>query len=171
MNLPGLDLSLSGLPPDAGFPRAATLRRWIRLALAAAPARPGGPGSRRTTEVQSARIGLSFVAAPAGRKLNLDFRGRDYATNVLTFAYGAGAQIEADIAICLPVLRREAREQGKTLRAHLAHLVVHGVLHAMGYDHEQDTHARRMQALEIAVLARLRIGDPYPAMARAAEKS
>jgi len=127
------------------------LRRWVVRALES-----------------DARITLVFVAAAAGRRLNREYRGRDYATNVLTFAYDpapparrAPEPMTADIVLCMPVIRREAREQGKSLRAHLAHLVVHGVLHAQGYDHETDRDAARMQARETDVLAGLRIRDPY----------
>lgn len=116
-----------------------------------------------------ARITLRFVGTREGRALNREHRGRDYATNVLTFAYDDGppgahapdGPVQADIVICLPVLEREAREQHKTLRDHLAHLVVHGVLHAQGMDHEDDDEAREMEARETAVLRRFRIADPY----------
>jgi probable rRNA maturation factor len=133
-----------------------------------APALPAGPSGRRRTPVTQARLGIRFVAATEGRALNREFRHKDYATNVLSFVYETGATVEADLAICLPVLTQEAKRQGKTLRQHLAHLVIHGVLHALGYDHVSDRPAERMQALEIAILASLRIPDPYPSMAQAA---
>jgi len=152
-----LQLTVVGAAAFADLPARATLRRWIVRALE-----------------QPAQIALVFVGTRAGRALNRDFRGRDYATNVLTFAYegsiaapgkrAAGrAAITADIVLCLPVVRREARAQGKSLRAHLAHLVIHGVLHAQGYDHERERAARRMQARETELLAQLRITDPYAA--------
>ena len=128
------------------------LRRWVRAAL-----------------VRDAALTLRLVGEAEGRALNAQFRGRDYATNVLTFAYDDGppgahapdGPVQADIVICVPVLEREAREQHKTLRDHLAHLVVHGVLHAQGMDHEDDDEAREMEARETAVLRRFRIADPY----------
>ncbi len=127
--------------PD--LPTRATLRRWVAMALE-----------------RDAQITLAFVDGRTGRRLNQGFRGRDYATNVLTFAYRE-RPILADIVVCTPVLRREAREQGKTLRQHLAHLVVHGVLHAHGYDHQGDREAARMQKIERRHLAKIRLPDPY----------
>jgi probable rRNA maturation factor len=146
-----LRLALAGGGPGE-LPVRATLRRWVGLALEAA----GGRAAPRRAD-----LSLAFVDARAGRRLNREFRGRDYATNVLTFAYAPAPRLSADIVLCLPVVRREAREQGKTLRQHLAHLVIHGVLHARGFDHERLRDARRMQALEVQLLARLRIPDPY----------
>ena len=158
-----MTLSVVDAHEHGDLPARSTLRRWVLAALE-----------------RDARITLVFVNAPAGRKLNREFRGRDYATNVLTFAYdtamvpglppargarvmrnGASPPVLADIVLCMPVVRREAREQGKTLRAHLAHLVIHGVLHAQGHDHERERDARRMQAIETRLLATLRIADPY----------
>jgi probable rRNA maturation factor len=130
-------------PADRG-----QLRRWALAALS-----------------HDARLVLRFVGEPEGRALNDAYRGRDYATNVLTFAYDDpsddGDAVQADIVICLPVVEREAREQRKAVRDHLAHLVVHGVLHAQGMDHEDEDEAREMEALETAVLRRFRIADPY----------
>jgi probable rRNA maturation factor len=123
------------------------LRRWALAALA-----------------HDAALTLRLVGKAEGRRLNAGFRGKDYATNVLTFAYDApagGGPIEADIVICLPVVASEARGQRKTLREHLAHLVVHGVLHAQGMDHEDEGDAREMEARETEVLRRFRIADPY----------
>ena len=123
------------------------LRRWVQAAL--------GCGAMLT---------LRFVDAVEARQLNRDFRGKDYATNVLTFAYGVGEQhrgIEGDIVICVPVLRDEAKRQRLPLDAHCAHLVMHGVLHAQGWDHEDGAEARRMEKLETALLARFGFGDPY----------
>ena len=147
-----LHLALVGAERHTGLPARSTLRRWVRLALA-----PEVRGPR----LRGAQLALAFVDARAGRRFNREFRARDYATNVLTFAYAGAPQLAADIVLCVPVVRREARAQGKSLRAHLAHLVIHGVLHAQGYDHERDAPARRMQALETRLLAQLRIADPY----------
>jgi probable rRNA maturation factor len=150
---PRLSLSVQVAPGAGDCPAdRAQLRRWARAALS-----------------RDAALALRFVGAREGRALNRDFRGRDYATNVLTFAYddGAGAlaaggdPVRADIVVCLPVVAREARAQRKPLRAHLAHLVVHGVLHAQGMDHEDEREAAAMEAREVEVLRRFRIADPY----------
>lgn len=105
------------------------------------------------------------MGAAEGRRLNHDFRQRDYATNVLTFEYGVDplGVARGDIVMCVPVLVREAREQRKTLLDHAAHLTLHGVLHSLGYDHIKARDARRMEALETATLARMGIADPYVA--------
>ncbi len=139
-----LQLTILGAERHADLPVRTTLRRWIRLAL------------RR-----DARLVLVFVDTREGRRLNRSYRGRDYATNVLTFDYQSRPEAVADIVLCMPVVRREARERGRTLRQHLAHLVVHGVLHAQGDDHETPSQARHMERREREILARLRIPDPY----------
>ncbi|ODU94215.1 MAG: rRNA maturation RNase YbeY, partial [Bordetella sp. SCN 68-11] len=104
-----------------------------------------------------------LVGAAEGRRLNRDFRQRDYATNVLTFEYGADPDgvVGGDIVLCLPVLASEARAQKKLFLHHAAHLVVHGVLHSLGYDHLNDRDARQMEALETRILAEMAIPDPY----------
>lgn len=122
----------------------ARLRRWVAAALES-----------------DAQIVLRFVDAREGRALNRAYRDRDYPTNVLTFPYDDADGIRADIALCLPVVQREAREQRKTLAAHLAHLVVHGVLHASGYEHDTDHGAARMQQRESGLMRRLRLPDPW----------
>ncbi|HEY9275452.1 rRNA maturation RNase YbeY, partial [Achromobacter sp.] len=113
----------------------------------------------------AAELSLRLVGAAEGRRLNRDFRGRDYATNVLTFEYGVDplGVARGDIVMCVPVLVREAREQRKALLDHAAHLTIHGVLHALGYDHIKARDAKRMEALETATLADMRIADPYVA--------
>jgi probable rRNA maturation factor len=127
------------------------LERWVRSALL-------GP----------ANLTIRFVNAEEGQALNRDYRHKDYATNVLTFAYNDGAEIgddeptEADIVLCTDVLEREAEEQGKTVEEHAAHLVVHGVLHAQGFDHEHDEEAEEMEQLERDILEVLGYPDPYP---------
>ncbi len=104
-------------------------------------------------------VTVRFVAAKEGRSLNRDFRGKDYATNVLSFTYECAA---GDLVICLPVVRREAREQRKTLRAHLAHMIVHGMLHLQGYDHATGRFdAEQMEVRERKILARFGIADHY----------
>lgn len=107
-------------------------------------------------------VTLRFVNATEGKKLNLSFRRKDYATNVLTFPYALSKnELAADIIFCLPVLSKEAKEQNKPLKAHLAHLVVHGCLHAQGYDHEVAKDAKKMEALEIQILQKLGFANPY----------
>ena len=107
-------------------------------------------------------ITLRFVNAAEGKKLNLAFRQKDYATNVLTFPYELSKnELIADIIFCLPVLQKEAKEQDKLLKAHLAHLIVHGCLHAQGYDHEAAKDARKMETLEIQTLQKMGFANPY----------
>ncbi|WP_295750716.1 rRNA maturation RNase YbeY [Undibacterium sp.] len=111
-----------------------------------------------------AELTLRFVDAEEGRTLNREYRGKDYATNVLTFAYTEDSDAEvtqADLIFCTEVLEKEAAEQNKTVIAHAQHLVVHGVLHAQGYDHEEDEEAEEMEALEIQILAGLGLENPY----------
>ncbi|HEX4985470.1 MAG TPA: rRNA maturation RNase YbeY [Burkholderiales bacterium] len=108
-----------------------------------------------------AQVTLRLVGAREGRRLNREFRGRDYATNVLTFAYPELRPLAGDIVLCVPVIAREAREQGKALDAHFAHLVVHGMLHLQGYDHERSTDAERMEGREAEIVAGLGYADPY----------
>ena len=105
---------------------------------------------------------LRFVNAAEGKKLNLAFRQKDYATNVLTFPYELSKNtLVADIIFCLPVLQKEAKEQSKSLKAHLAHLIVHGCLHSQGHDHESVRDANKMEALEIQILQKLGFTNPY----------
>ena len=96
-----------------------------------------------------------------GRAINRDFRGKDYATNVLTFAYHDTAPLSGDIVLCAPVIARQAREQRKPLEAHYAHMVVHGMLHLQGYDHENNDDARVMETLEAEIVVKLGYADPY----------
>ena len=143
-------LSLSVQYPDPRLKETVTrskLRRWAQASLFA-----------------PAELTIRFVDAGEGRTLNREYRGKDYATNVLTFAYTedeASEVTQADIILCTDVLQREAGEQKKSIEAHAAHLVVHGVLHAQGYDHETDDEAVEMEQLEIEVLASLGEANPY----------
>jgi probable rRNA maturation factor len=139
-----LSFTLQSAVDDAGIPARATLRRYAQAALEC-----------------DANVTLRVVGAPEGRALNRRYRGRDYATNVLTFVYDDGVSLAGDIVLCAPVVAREARAQRKTLRAHYAHLVIHGMLHLQGYDHERDADARRMEAREVELLRRLGVADPY----------
>ncbi len=111
-----------------------------------------------------AELTIRFVDAEEGRALNRDYRGKDYATNVLTFAYTEDEDAEvtqADIILCTDVLLKEAAEQKKTVEQHALHLVVHGVLHAQGYDHETDEEAEEMEGIEVEILETLEIANPY----------
>jgi probable rRNA maturation factor len=108
---------------------------------------------------------LRFVNAAEGKKLNLTFRNKDYATNVLTFPYELNKMtLAADIIFCLPVIQKEALEQGKAVKAHLAHLIIHGCLHAQGLDHENDAEAKKMEGQEIKLLKSLGFTNPYAAI-------
>ena len=110
---------------------------------------------------RDARITLRFVDRREGRALNRRYRDRDHATNVLTFVYDGGVSLAGDIVLCAPVVAYEARIQHKRLTAHYAHLVIHGMLHLQGYDHERDDDAVRMEAREITLLRALGYGNPY----------
>jgi probable rRNA maturation factor len=153
---PGFELAVQYRTGRAGLPAAATLRRWAAAALA-----------------RDANLTLRFVGQAEGRRLNAAFRRKDYATNVLTFVYDGVADrrqrarratpLAGDIVLCVPVMRREARAARRPLAAHCAHLVVHGMLHLQGYDHENEDDTERMEARERAVLARLGFPDPYGA--------
>lgn len=116
----------------------------------------------RTATSRGGLLTLRFVNDAESRKLNFNFRKKDYATNVLTFAYELTKHaLVADIIFCLPVIQKEVRAQDKTLKAHLAHLIVHGCLHAQGFDHEIDKDAKKMEALEVQMLQNLGITNPY----------
>ena len=107
-------------------------------------------------------ITLRFVNAAEGKKLNFAFRNKDYATNVLTFPYELTKKtLAADLIFCLPVIQKEASEQGKTVKAHLAHLIIHGCLHAQGLDHESAIEAKKMEGREIRLLQSLGFANPY----------
>jgi len=128
----------------AALPRYA-VARWIRHALA-----------------RDAEITVRIVGKTEGRQLNQDFRHKDYATNVLTFDYAHQPIVTADLVLCAPVVAHEAREQGKSLREHYAHLLVHGALHAQGWDHEtSEADAHAMEARETQILQALGFDDPY----------
>ena len=153
MATPSLRLSLQFArspemaPHRAALPRAQVLR-WLRAALGA--------------DVRLAEIAVRVVGADEGRQLNRDFRGKDYATNVLTFDYSVAPQLAADLVLCAPVVAREAAELATPLAQHYAHLLVHGALHAQGWDHEtSEQEAEAMEARETAILAALGMPDPY----------
>ena len=147
-----LDLSVQYACNRDGVPSRVEFRRWLRAA------EPG-----------AARITVRVVDEDEGRELNRDYRGKDYATNVLTFAYGEGEDMPlpdgmplmGDLVLCRQVVEREAAEQGKALDAHYAHLSVHGMLHLQGFDHLEDPEAEDMEAREREILAGLGYADPY----------
>jgi probable rRNA maturation factor len=138
-----LSLQLADARHRALLPRH-RVQRWVRAALEA-------PG----------QITVRIVDADEGRALNRDYRQKDYATNVLTFDYEHAPVVVADLILCAPVLEQEAQALGIPLEAHYAHLLVHGTLHAQGYDHEADDEAAAMEARETAVLLGLGFSDPY----------
>ena len=147
---PALDLSLQfgdfpGAAAHRAVLRAARVKQWIGMALA-----------------HPAEIAVRIVGADEGQALNREYRRKDYATNVLTFDYTRDPVVAADLVLCAPVVEREAKEQGKTLEAHYAHLLVHGTLHAQGYDHETgERDALEMEALEILLMGVLGYPNPY----------
>jgi probable rRNA maturation factor len=145
MSRPTLQLSLQFA--DGGhrecLPRH-RVARWIRAALA----RPG-------------QITVRIVGAEEGQSLNRDYRQKDYATNVLTFDYQHEPEVMADLVLCAPVVAQEAADQRLDLEAHYAHLLVHGTLHAQGYDHEDEEQAAEMETLESQILLGLGFSDPY----------
>ena len=153
MPLPPLSLSLQFARFDgAAAHRTALPRhrvaRWVRHALG--------------DDVQAAEITVRIVDAAEGQQLNRNFRGKDYATNVLTFDYSGAPMVAADLVLCAPVVEREAAELRKPLAEHYAHLLVHGALHAQGWDHEtSEADAEAMEAHESAILQALGLPDPY----------
>ncbi len=152
-----IDLQFSD---DLGHPQAraelkrllskARLTRWVQHALCASE--------------DADQITLRVVGLDEGRELNRDYRGKakDHATNVLTFAYETRPYVAADVVLCAPVIAREAADQGKSLEAHWSHLVIHGILHAQGYEHEtNERDALEMEALEVLLLGALGYPNPY----------
>lgn len=140
-------LSLRGIPQRASF------EKWVEAAL------------RNARHRRNSEISLRIVDAQEGQALNRQYRHGDYATNVISFPVdlppGVKLPLLGDLAICAPVVAREADEQGKPLRDHYAHMIIHGTLHLLGYDHQNDQDAERMEALERRILATLEIRDPY----------
>jgi len=150
-----LDVAVSYALPRAGLPAAVSFRRWVAAALKG--------------RIREADLAIRLVDEREGRSLNQHYRGKDYATNVLSFPAelpeglpkGVKMPLLGDLVVCAPVVAREAREQGKPLAAHYAHLTVHGTLHLLGWDHEDDREAEAMEQLEREILAELGIDDPY----------
>lgn len=140
-----LVLNIQIASQQARVPAPARFRLWARVALR-----------------KSGEITVRIVGAAEARRLNRRYRGRDYATNVLAFSYGEPrGSLQGDLVLCAPVVAREAREQGKSLQAHFAHLTVHALLHLQGYDHARKRDAERMEAQEKKLLAKLGYPDPY----------
>jgi probable rRNA maturation factor len=135
--LQGADLHRAALPRHK-------VARWLRHAL-----------------TSDAEITVRIVDAPEGQSLNREYRKKDYATNVLTFDYTLEPVVTADLVLCAPVVAQEAKDQGKTLQTHYAHLIVHGALHAQGWDHELDEDAQVMELRESEIMARLGFENPY----------
>ena len=129
-------------PP--GVPTRQQFRKWARAALAC-----------------DAEVALRVVDESEGRALNRDYRGKDYATNVLTFPLEVEPVLMGDIVLCAPVVEKEADEQGKQLEAHYAHLFIHGILHLQGYDHETEAEAKVMEKLETQLVTKLGYAAPY----------
>lgn len=144
-----LSLTVQYACNETALPSRPSLRKWIKSAL------DGDTGT--------ATITLRFVDGDEGRRLNRHYRGKnkDYATNVLSFPYEPPPRLSGDLVLCVPVVLAEAVAQGKTAEAHIAHLVVHGMLHLRGYDHETDAEAKLMETREREILARLGFADPY----------
>jgi probable rRNA maturation factor len=144
----GLSLQFARFADAAQHRRALPrhlVTRWIRHALA-----------------RNGEITVRIVDAAEGQELNRNYRDKNYATNVLTFDYAMEPQVHADLVLCAPVIAQEAQAQGKTLQAHYAHLIVHGTLHAQGWEHETSrADARAMESHEVALLAGLGFGNPY----------
>ena len=152
-----LDVAVGYGVPRAGVPAAVSFRRWVAAAL--------------DGRIREADLAIRIVGSKEGRALNHHYRGKDYATNVLSFPAeiaegvkmpkGVKMPLLGDLVICAPVVAREAKEQKKPLTAHYAHLTVHGALHLLGWDHEDEREAEAMEQLEREILAELGIADPY----------
>ena len=142
-----LSLSVQYASNATHLPARSQFRRWVKAALQ-----------------HDVQIALRIVDEDEGRDLNKNFRGKDYATNVLTFVYDDDGPLSGDLVICAPVTEREAREQHKDLTAHYAHLTVHAALHLQGYEHDADDEAAAMEARETAILTKLGYADPYHAV-------
>jgi probable rRNA maturation factor len=141
---PKLELAVQYAVKPDNVPTRAQLKKWALAALE-----------------EDAEVALRIVGESEGRELNRDYRGKDYATNVLTFPLTDDPVLMGDIVLCHPVVEKEAQEQNKPLEAHYAHLVVHGMLHLQGYDHVTDEEAEVMEALETQIVTKFGYADPY----------
>lgn len=157
-----LELHVQSGVVRTGLPSTRRLQQWTDAAYRVHHA---AHATRR--KIVPAQVSLRIVGAAEGRKLNRTWRDSDYATNVLSFPAGEMPELNGeaaelgDLVICAPVIKREAREQGKTLEAHWAHMMIHGVLHLLGYDHEDDRDAQVMEACEVAILNSFGFANPY----------
>jgi probable rRNA maturation factor len=160
---PDLSLAVQYASGAQHLPTRAQLRRWVKIALHPQGVRRLVPGSFAATLPlqRDVSITLRIVDELEGRELNKKYRGKDYATNVLTFVYDDAVPLSGDIVICAPVVEREAAEQHKDLLGHYAHLTIHAVLHLQGYEHESDADATEMETLETALMLKLHYPDPY----------
>jgi probable rRNA maturation factor len=164
---PKLSLTVQYASSAQHLPTRAQFRRWIKVALHPQGVRRRVPGSFAATLPlqRDAQVTLRIVDEAEGRELNRTYRGKDYATNVLTFVYGDAEPslqpLSGDVVICAPVVEREAAAQHKDLLAHYAHLSLHAALHLQGYQHDNDADAAGMEKLEIALMLKLRYPDPY----------
>lgn len=152
-----LDVTINYAVPRTGIPAAVSFRKWVAAALA--------------NRIREADLAIRIVGSKEGRALNRHYRGKDYATNVLSFPAelpeGLPKNVKmpllGDLVLCAPVVAREAKEQKKPLAAHYAHLTVHGALHLLGWDHDDEREAECMEQLEREILATMGIADPYSA--------
>ena len=146
-----LDVSVHYGVPRTGIPSAVSFRKWVFAALEG--------------RIREADLAIRIVGTTEGRALNRHYRGKDYATNVLSFPAelpeGVKLPLLGDLVLCAPVIAREAKEQKKPLAAHYAHMTVHGALHLLGWDHDNDRDAECMERLEREILADLGVDDPY----------
>jgi len=143
-NASKISLSVQYATDEKVTPTRAQFRRWATAALC-----------------QEASVTLRIVDEKEGHRLNKAYRGKDYATNVLTFVYDESVPLSGDIVLCAPVVKREAHQQHKELMMHYAHLTLHAMLHLQGYDHESEADAAVMEALETKLMVKLRYSDPY----------
>ena len=161
---PELRLSVQWTNPKAMAAARAALPRHVVARAVRHALKQGVMALPAKSRPVAAEIAVRMVASEEGRALNRQYRSKDYATNVLTFDYALAPILLADVVLCVPVLEREAAEQNKDLQAHGLHLLVHGTLHAMGYDHEHSQQAaQEMEALESQILQGLGVGNPYEA--------
>jgi probable rRNA maturation factor len=150
-----LDVAVGYATPRAGIPAATSFRKWVAAALAG--------------RIREADLAIRIVGSKEGQSLNHHYRGKDYATNVLSFPAelpeglpkGVKLPLLGDLVLCAPVIAKEAAAQGKPVNAHYAHLTVHGVLHLLGWNHEDSREAECMEQLEREILAGLGLPDPY----------
>lgn len=143
-NRPLLRLTVQYSMDTKHWPDRATIKTWLQAAL-----------------TEDLIVTVRFVEEEEGRRLNRDYRGKDYATNVLSFPYTTSPPYVGDLILCVPVIERESIEQGKPLAAHYAHLIIHGALHLLGFDHQTEKDAQVMEDKETNIMRQLKFADPY----------